>query len=56
MVATGRRMEIAGISIDRFDESGRLVEEWPAYDMLGAMKQLWGLSLGPLSKPGAKPT
>jgi predicted ester cyclase len=40
LVATGRRMEIAGISIERFDESGRLVEEWPAYDILGAMKQL----------------
>jgi steroid delta-isomerase-like uncharacterized protein len=38
--ATGKRIEITGIQIDRFDESGKLVEEWPEYDLLGAMKQM----------------
>jgi steroid delta-isomerase-like uncharacterized protein len=38
--ATGKRVEITGIQIDRFDESGKLVEEWPEYDLLGAMKQM----------------
>jgi predicted ester cyclase len=37
---TGKRIEITGIQIDRFDQSGQLVEEWPEYDLLGAMKQL----------------
>jgi steroid delta-isomerase-like uncharacterized protein len=38
--ATGNRIEMSGIQIDRFDESGKMVEEWPEYDMLGAMKQM----------------
>ena len=39
--ATGKRVEITGIQIDRFDEeSGKVVEEWPEYDLLGAMKQI----------------
>ena len=38
--ATGKRVEITGIQIDRFDESGKLVEEWPEYDLLGAMQQM----------------
>jgi steroid delta-isomerase-like uncharacterized protein len=38
--ATGKRVEITGIQIDRFDESGELIEEWPEYDLLGAMKQM----------------
>jgi predicted ester cyclase len=37
---TGNRIEMSGIQIDRFDENGRMVEEWPEYDMLGAMKQM----------------
>jgi predicted ester cyclase len=37
---TGNRIEMSGIQIDRFDGSGRMVEEWPEYDMLGAMKQM----------------
>lgn len=37
---TGKRIEMSGIQIDRFDENGRMVEEWPEYDMLGAMKQM----------------
>jgi steroid delta-isomerase-like uncharacterized protein len=36
---TGKRLEMSGIYIDRF-EGDRLVEEWPEYDLLGAMKQL----------------
>jgi hypothetical protein len=31
---------MSGIQIDRFDENGKMVEEWPEYDMLGAMKQM----------------
>ena len=42
--ATGKRIEITGINIDRFDEGGKLVEEWPEYDMLGAMKQMGAIS------------
>lgn len=37
---TGKRVEISGINIDRFDESGKLVEEWASYDLLGAMRKL----------------
>ena len=37
---TGKRLEITGITIDRFDESGKMVEEWPEYDLLGGMRQL----------------
>jgi steroid delta-isomerase-like uncharacterized protein len=37
---SGKRIEMTGIQIDRFDESGKLIEEWPEYDLLGAMKQM----------------
>ncbi len=37
---TGKRIEMTGISIERFDEGGKLVEEWPEYDLLGALRQL----------------
>ena len=37
---TGNRIEMSGIQIDRFDENGKMVEEWPEYDLLGAMKQM----------------
>ena len=37
---TGARIEMSGIQIYRFDENGKMVEEWPEYDMLGAMKQM----------------
>jgi predicted ester cyclase len=36
---TGRRVEISGINIDRF-EGGKLVEEWASYDMLGGLRQV----------------
>ena len=42
--ATGRRGEISGINIDRVDESGKVVEEWASYDLLGAMRQLGAIS------------
>jgi len=48
VAGTGNRIEMTGINIDRFDESGKLVEEWPEYDLLGAMKQL-GAVAGPSS-------
>ncbi len=44
---TGKRVEFTGIQIDRFDESGKMVEEWPEYDLLGAMRQI-----GALPEPG----
>jgi predicted ester cyclase len=41
VATTGNRIEMSGIQIDRFDEeSGKMVEEWPEYDLLGAMKQM----------------
>ena len=39
VVPTGKPIEMTGITIDRFEE-GRLVEEWPEYDLLGAMRQM----------------
>jgi steroid delta-isomerase-like uncharacterized protein len=40
MPATGRRVEITGISIDRFDADGKLVETWDQWDNAGFMAQL----------------
>ena len=37
---SGKRIEMTGINIDRFDEGGKLVEEWPEYDLLGAMRKI----------------
>jgi steroid delta-isomerase-like uncharacterized protein len=37
---SGKHIEMTGINIDRFDESGKLIEEWPEYDLLGAMQQM----------------
>jgi predicted ester cyclase len=36
---TGNRVKFAGIQIDRFDESGKIVEERAEFDLLGAMRQ-----------------
>jgi predicted ester cyclase len=47
VAGTGNRVEFTGIQIDRFDESGKMVKEWPEYDLLGAMRQL-----GPIPEPG----
>jgi steroid delta-isomerase-like uncharacterized protein len=41
--ASGKRVEISGINVDRF-EGGKLVEEWASYDLLGAMRQMGALS------------
>jgi steroid delta-isomerase-like uncharacterized protein len=37
---SGKHIEMTGINIDRFDENGKLIEEWPEYDLLGAMQQM----------------
>jgi steroid delta-isomerase-like uncharacterized protein len=37
---TPREVEITGMSIDRFDADGKLVETWDQWDMLGFMQQL----------------
>jgi steroid delta-isomerase-like uncharacterized protein len=37
--ASGRRVEVIGINIDRF-EGGKLVEEWASYDLLGGLRQI----------------
>ena len=41
---TGNRIEMSGIQIDRFDESGKMIEEWPEYDLLGAMRQMGAIA------------
>jgi steroid delta-isomerase-like uncharacterized protein len=43
MPATGKSVEITGISIDRFDADGKLVETWDQWDNAGFLTQL-GLS------------
>ena len=40
--ATGERIEMRGIQIDRF-EGGKLVEERAEFDLLGALQQLWAV-------------
>ena len=37
--ATGNRIEITGITIDRFAD-GRIVEEWTNFDALGMLQQI----------------
>jgi predicted ester cyclase len=36
---TGKRITMSGIMVDRL-EDGKMVEEWPEYDLLGVMRQL----------------
>lgn len=36
---SGERIVMTGMSIDRF-EGGKMVEEWPEYDLLGVMRLL----------------
>jgi steroid delta-isomerase-like uncharacterized protein len=39
--ASGKRVEMSGIQVDRFaEESGKIVEEWAEFDLLGAMRQM----------------
>ena len=40
VAGTGNWVEFTGIQIDRFDESGKIVEEWAEFDLLGAMRQM----------------
>ena len=40
MPPTGKRMEITGNSIDRFDSDGKIVETWDNWDNAGFMQQL----------------
>src|SRR3970282_2938390 len=44
--ATGKKMSVDGITIDRFSES-KLVESWNVFDQLGMMQQL-----GVIPSPG----
>jgi steroid delta-isomerase-like uncharacterized protein len=39
VAGTGERITMSGNSIDRFEE-GKMVEEWPEYDLLGVMRQI----------------
>jgi steroid delta-isomerase-like uncharacterized protein len=39
VAGTGERITMSGNSIDRF-EDGKMVEEWPEYDLLGVMRQI----------------
>ena len=41
---TCNRIEMSSIQIDPFGERGQVVEEWPKYDLLGAMRQTGKLS------------
>jgi len=40
MPPTGRKVEITGLTIDRFDDDGRIVEAWDNWDNAGFMQQL----------------
>ena len=44
--ATGNRMEVTGITIERF-ANGKIVEDWSIFDALGMMQQL-----GLIPEPG----
>jgi predicted ester cyclase len=44
VAGTGNRVEFTSIQIDRFDESGKIVEQWAEFDLLGAMRQMGALS------------
>jgi steroid delta-isomerase-like uncharacterized protein len=46
MAPTGKHVEITGMSIDRFDSEGRIVETWDQWDNAGFMVQL-GLAPDP---------
>jgi steroid delta-isomerase-like uncharacterized protein len=40
VAGTGNRVEFTSIQIDRFDETGKIVEERAEFDLLGAMRQV----------------
>jgi steroid delta-isomerase-like uncharacterized protein len=41
--ATHQRVEVSGISIDRFDEQGRFAEGWGNWDGIGLLRQIGAL-------------
>jgi steroid delta-isomerase-like uncharacterized protein len=41
--ASHRRVEVSGISIDRFDKEGRLVEGWGNWDGIALLRQVGAL-------------
>jgi predicted ester cyclase len=41
--ATHRRVEVSGISIDRFDEEGRFAEGWGSWDGIALLRQVGAL-------------
>jgi steroid delta-isomerase-like uncharacterized protein len=41
--ATQRRVEVTGISIDRFDEQGRFAEGWGNWDGIALLRQIGAL-------------
>jgi predicted ester cyclase len=47
VAGTGSRVEFTGMQIDRFEESGKIVEQWAEFDLLGAMRQM-----GAIPEPG----
>jgi predicted ester cyclase len=47
VAGTGNRVEFTSIQIDRFNESGKIVEQWAEFDLLGAMRQM-----GAIPEPG----
>jgi predicted ester cyclase len=44
---TGNQVEFTSIQIDRFDESGKTLEQWAEFDLLGVMPQM-----GAIPEPG----
>jgi steroid delta-isomerase-like uncharacterized protein len=51
MPPTHRRVEITGLTIDRFDADGRLAESWDQWDNAGFVSQL-GISPETLAEAG----
>jgi len=41
--ASGRRVRLSGVRIDRFDEESRIAESWFHWDSLGMLEQIGAL-------------
>jgi steroid delta-isomerase-like uncharacterized protein len=50
---SGKRVEVSGINIDRF-EGGKLVEEWASYDLLGGLRQIGAIVPEPGQEEGVR--
>lgn len=50
MPPTNRRAKVTGITIERYDENGRITETWSEWDRAGLLQQL-----GVAERVGAKP-